>query len=181
MIEGLAAKRYAKALFELTKETDLLDRMEQDLQLIIKVIYDDEEIRRFLAHPQITREVKKKIIASALSDKILKLTKNMLFQLIDNNRQEVLGEILNQYVKLANIHREIIDVEAISVVSLNEKEKDRIAESFKNKFGKKVRLINKIDSSILGGMVIRIEDKVYDGSIKTKLQVMKRSLTTSRV
>jgi len=181
MIEGLAAKRYAKALFELTKETDLLDRTEQDLQLIIKVIYDDEEIRKFLAHPQITREVKKKIVASALSDKILKLTKNMLFQLIDNNRQEVLGEILNQYVKLANDHRGIIDVEAISVVSLNEKEKDKITESFQNKFGKKVRLKNKIDSSILGGMVIRIEDKVYDGSIKTKLQVMKRSLTTSRV
>ena len=181
MIEGLAAKRYAKALFELTKEADSLDKTEQDLQLIIKVIYEDEEIRKFLSHPQIAREMKKKIIASTFGENISKLTKNMLFQLIDNNRQEVLVEILNQYVKLANDYRGIIDVEAISVISLNETEKNRITESFKIKFGKKVRLKNVIDSSIIGGMIIRIEDKVYDGSIKTKLQVMKRSLTTSRV
>lgn len=181
MIEGLAAKRYAKALFELTKEADSLDKTEQDLQLIIKVIYEDEEIRKFLSHPQIAREMKKKIIASTFGENISKLTKNMLFQLIDNNRQEVLVEILNQYVKLANDYRGIIDVEAISVISLNETEKNRITESFKIKFGKKVRLKNVIDSSIIGGMIIKIEDKVYDGSIKTKLQVMKRSLTTSRV
>lgn len=181
MIEGLAAKRYAKALFELTKEKNLLDKIEQDLQFVIKVIYEDEKIRKFLNHPQITREAKKEIITSTFGDSISGFTKNMLLQLIDNNRQEVLTEILNQFVKLANIYRGIIDVEAISVVSLNETEKNRIIESFKNKFGKQVRLKNIVDPSILGGMVIRIEDKVYDGSIKTKLQVMKRSLTTSRV
>ncbi len=181
MIEGLAAKRYAKALFEITKNTELLDKVEQDLQLVIKVIYGSEEIKNFLNHPQITREIKRNIIDSTFGQAISQVTKNMLFQLIDNNRQEALEGILNEYIKMANNYRGIIDVEAISVVTLSDTDKEKIIKSFAEKFNKQVRLTNTVDSSILGGMVIRIEDKVYDGSIKTKLKVMKRDLTASRV
>ncbi|MGD9679481.1 MAG: F0F1 ATP synthase subunit delta [Vulcanibacillus sp.] len=181
MIEGLAAKRYAKALFEITKDSELLEKVEQDLHLVIEVIYSSEEIKNFLNHPQITREVKRTIIDSTFGQAISQITKNMLFQLIDNNRQEALEGILSEYIKMANNYRGIIDVEAISVIALSDADKEKVTKSFAEKFNKQVRLKNTVDPLILGGMVIRIGDKVYDGSIKTKLKVMKRNLTTSRV
>ncbi len=181
MIEGIAAKRYAKALFEITKDSELLEKVEQDLHLVVKVIYSNEDIKNFLNHPQITREVKKDIINSAFSKNISQITKNFIFQLIDNNRQDALEGILSEYIKMANNYRGIIDVEALSVVALNDVEKEKITNSFTKRFNKQIRLKNTIDPSIIGGMIVRIGDKVYDGSIRTKLKVMKRNLTTSRV
>ena len=55
MIEGVAAKRYAKALFEITKDSELLEKVEADLRQIVQVVYSDDEIRNFLNHPQICR------------------------------------------------------------------------------------------------------------------------------
>lgn len=181
MSEGIAAKRYAKALFEITKDSELLEKVEEDLQLIVNVISSDEDIRNFLNHPQITREIKKEVIKSAFKENISQTTKNLLFTLIDNNRQNTLDGILSEYIKMSNSYRGIIDVETLSVVALNDVEKVNITESFTEKFNKQIRLRNIIDPSIIGGMIVRIGDKVYDGSIRTKLKVMKRNLTTSRV
>ena len=181
MIEGVAAKRYAKALFEITKDSELLEKVEADLRQIVQVVYSDDEIRNFLNHPQITREVKKEVINAGFSNDISQITKNFLFQLIDNNRQDTLEGILSEYVEMANNYRGIIEVEALSISALNDQDKEKITKSLTERFNKQIRLKNIVDPSIIGGLIIRVGDKVYDGSIETKLKVMKRSLTTSRV
>lgn len=104
-----------------------------------------------------------------------------MFLLIDNNRLEILDGVQKQYVKLANEARGIVKVEAISVAPLNDKEQEKIIKLFSDKLNKKIQLVNTVDSTILGGIVLRIGDKVFDGSISKKLQVMKRNLTTSQV
>ncbi|OEF99886.1 ATP synthase F1 subunit delta [Vulcanibacillus modesticaldus] len=180
-MEGLVAKRYAKALFEVAKDKGLLDQVEQDLQLIVKISRETEDFMTFLRNPQISGNVKKDIIDSAFKNNISEIAQNLFYQLIDRNRVEVLEEILYHYVKLANEVRGIVDVVAITATPLDDATTEKIAKSFSDKMGKKVRLKNSVDPTILGGMVIRIGDRIYDGSINTKLQVIKRSLTASRV
>lgn len=181
MIDGLVAKRYAEALFEVANVKNLLDQVENDLQLIVQVINDTEDFMSFLRHPQIDGDVKKKMVESAFGDAISEISKNFFFQLIDSRREEFIQEILIQYRKLANSARGIMDIEATTVVSLDANDSEKIAKSFGDKLGKKIRLNNIVDPSIVGGMVIKIGDRKYDGSIKKQLQVMKRSLMASRV
>lgn len=181
MIEGLVAKRYAEAMFEVTKQKDLLDRVEQDLLFVLDVVKGTEDLMVFLRHPQIDEQVKKSILDSAFTDSITQIVKNFLYQLIDGKRIEYLEEITNYYIKLANEARGIVNVEAITSVDLSAADKKKVIEQLNKQLNKEIRLDNKVDPSILGGMVIRIGDRVYDGSISKQLKVLKRSLTASRV
>lgn len=181
MSQGAAEKRYAKALFEVAEKEAVLEDIEKDMQLITEVIHSSTKIENFIYHPQIDGSAKKEVIESTLNDKISLISKNFLFLLIDNNRLEILDGVQKQYVKLANEARGIVKVEAISVAPLNDKEQEKIIKLFSDKLNKKIQLVNTVDSTILGGIVLRIGDKVFDGSISKKLQVMKRNLTTSQV
>jgi F-type H+-transporting ATPase subunit delta len=181
MSESVAAKRYAKALFEVAKESKQLGRVEQDLEQIINTVYADEAIVNFLNHPQITADDKKKIIADSVGANIVSITKNLFMQLIDNHRQNELPNIFSEYTKLANDDRGIIGVEVRTITELSAREQEKLSKSLAKEYGKEIRLKNVIDPSIIGGIVINVGDKVYDGSLKTKLNVMKRTITTSRV
>lgn len=181
MSESVAAKRYAKALFEVAKESKQLERVEQDLEHIIETVYADEAIATFLNHPQITADDKKKIIADSVGANLIPITKNLFMQLIDNKRQNELTNIYSEYSKLANEDRGIVEAEVRTISELGAQELDKLSQSLAKEYGKEIRLKNVIDPSIIGGVVINVGDKVYDGSLKTKLNVMKRTITTSRV
>lgn len=181
MIEGLVAKRYAKALFEVANERKMLDQVEQDLNLIVKIMKDTEGFLTFFRHPKISFDVKKELITSVLQKQISTISQNFLFQLIDNQRIEYAEEILFQYVILANEVRKVVDVEAVTAVELEESDKNSIIQMFSKKMNKTVRLTNVIDPSILGGMIVKMGDRIYDGSLSSQLSMMKKNLLESRV
>lgn len=181
MIEGLVAKRYAEAMFEVTKQKDLLDRVEQDLLFVLAVVKGTEDLMIFLNHPQIDEQVKKSILDTAFNESITQIVKNFLYQLIDGKRIEYLEEIIKYYIKLANQARGIVDVEAVTSVALSATDRNKVVEQLSKQLNKEIRLDNRIDPSILGGMIIRVGDRVYDGSISKQLKVLRRSLTASRV
>ena len=82
---------------------------------------------------------------------------------------------------MANEDRGIVRVEVITIEELGEQEKENLAKALAKEFKKEIRLSSIIDPSIIGGVVVNVGDKVYDGSIRTKLNVMKRMIITSRV
>ncbi|MFV9510408.1 F0F1 ATP synthase subunit delta [Tepidibacillus sp. LV47] len=181
MINGLVARRYAKALFEVAYANRILDQVEADLQLIVKVFKGTEGFLSFLRHPLIEKEKKKQMIDSAFGDSILPISKKLLFQLIEANREEYVEAIRDAYIKLANQVRGIVDVTATTAIALTEEEKEKITQSIQFKIGKTVRLHNIVDPSIIGGIMIQIGDRLYDGSLKKKLLKVQRSLMASRV
>ena len=174
MIEGIVAKRYAKALFEAANEKNSLDQVEQDLQFVVKVMKDTEGFTTFLRHPRVGTDVKKETVATAFQQEISEVSQNFLYLLIDNHRMEYLEEILYQFIELANEARKVVDVEAITATALEQKDQDSIVQLLNQKLNKTVRLRNKIDPSIIGGMVVRIGDRIYDGSLQAQLQMMKK-------
>lgn len=181
MSDGLVSKRYAEALFEVANQKNLLDQVENDLIFIVKVINQTEGFMKFLRHPQIDVKVKRNIFEKDFKDAISQISKNFIFQLIDSHRIEFIEDILKQYTKYANEARGIVDVEAITSEQLDDNNKTKVEATLNKKLGKKVRLQNIVEPSIVGGMVIRIGDRVYDGSISKQLKVLKRSLMASRV
>ncbi len=181
MIDGTVAKRYAEALFEVAKENNQLEKIEADLKLVAEVMQQTELLMDFLRHPQIDGLAKKELIKTAFKDSISSISENFLSQLIDSNRVEFFEEILKMFIKYANEVRGVIDVEAITAITLDDANKTKVIETLKQKFNKQVRLQNIVDPSILGGIIVKIGDRVYDGSINKQLKLLERSLMASRV
>lgn len=181
MIAGQVAKRYSQALFEVAKEQNLLDQVEQDLNLFVETFKMTEGFQTFLTHPQIGGEVKKEMVSNIFADSISWVTKNFLLILVDSGRENTVEEILKEYSKLANDAREIAAVTAISAKPLTDAEKQQLEKLYKERLNKVVKLENIIDPAILGGLIVRVGDRVYDGSLIKKLKTVKKSLVASRV
>jgi len=176
MLKGAVGSRYAQALFDIAMQQNKLDQLEKELLAVKKVVADSRELQKVLYHPQVTPEEKKRVIKDIFTDKISKITANFLNLLIDHRREIYLEDIASFFVNLANRARNLVEVYATSAIELNNEEKKKIQDAMVKITRKKVRVYYTVDSNLLGGVVIRIGDKVIDGSIRTKLVNMREYL-----
>lgn len=161
--------RYARALFEIALERNLMDIIQQDMQSLTEVITSSPQLLEWLLHPTTAVEEKKKFFSTLLKE-TNSVTLHFLFVVMDHHREDLLMEITSQFNRL--VHEEKGEVEAIitSAFSLTDKDKEELTQIFQKKLGKVVVLKNtKVDSDLLGGAIVQIGDQIFDGSLKTKL------------
>ncbi|ACV64836.1 ATP synthase F1, delta subunit [Desulfofarcimen acetoxidans DSM 771] len=181
MLRGAVARRYAHAMFELALEGNMLDSLESDLKGVLEIIESNPELKRIIYHPQVTSKDKKDLVGNIFSDYISPVAKNSLFFLIDRRRESFLGDIVAAFVLLANQHRNIVEVHVTSAIEMNEKEQKSLAKVLDKLAGKKVQPEYAVDPSLIGGVVVRIGDRVIDGSVKTRLATLKDRLIQNQV
>ncbi len=170
------AKKYSNAYYEMAKSNNKQEQIYNDLLFINETISANQQLNDFLTSPLIKNEDKKEVITKLFSIHTDKLTLEFLYLLTDNNRLNILKEILNQYAKIYNTENNIIKPIIISAVELNEIQKNKLNEKLEDKLSKKVIPAYQIDKEIIGGIIIEIEDKTIDCSIKTKFENMKKQL-----
>jgi F-type H+-transporting ATPase subunit delta len=176
MLKGAVSSRYAEALYNVAVAQKIIDQAEEEIKLVVSTIESVDELRKILEHPLITIEEKKGIVAEIFKNKISAIILNFLYLLIDNHRQFYLKDIFLAFVELVNSARKIIQAEVTSAVDLNETEKEKLSGVIQNFTGKKVEPVFKVDPTIIGGVILRIGDKVIDGSIKSKLNSLREHL-----
>jgi F-type H+-transporting ATPase subunit delta len=176
MSSGSVAKRYAKAFFEVAAEKGQLDTIEKELQAIQQVMVDNPVFLQLLHHPQIDKKVKKKEINTIFKGQISDITLDFVSLLIDGDRGDVLPSVTTHFVELANLERGIADALVTSVKPLTEAEKESIGAKFSEVVNKKIRIQNVVDPSIIGGIIVKIGDRLYDGSVIGKLNRFKQSV-----
>lgn len=181
MSSALVAKRYAQALFEVASEKQQIDLVEQELDQVKQLFNDNPAFLQFLQHPQISGGAKKKEVNTIFQGKLSEVTINFLNLLIDKKREEIFPSIPQYFTEKANEARGLVDAVVISVKPLSEEEKQGIADSFKKLLNKEVRVTNQIDNAIMGGVVVQVGDRVYDGSIAGKLNRLQQSLKQAQV
>lgn len=181
MSSGIVAKRYARAFFEVASEKDQIDAIEQELQTIERAIDENPAFLQFLKHPQIEKQAKKKEFETVFKDKISETTLNFAHLLIDKNRVDVLVLAPRFFTELANEARGLVDAVVTSVRPLSEDEKAGLIQSFKRLLNKEIRIENELDDSIKGGLVVRIGDRLYDGSVAGKLNRLQQSFRQAQV
>jgi F-type H+-transporting ATPase subunit delta len=115
------------------------------------------------------------VFASSVSEDVLSLLK----LLIDRRREGILPELANGYLALANKERNIVDATVYTAVQLEEKDLNAVSDKFGQAIGKSIRLKNAVDPSIIAGLIIRIGDRLYDGSVGGKLARFKQTLVQS--
>jgi F-type H+-transporting ATPase subunit delta len=180
MSNGTVAKRYAIALFQVAKEQNLLDKVEQELIVVKTVFTENTQLLSVLNHPKVTRETKKTLVKESFS-KVSAPVLNTLMILIDRHRQAMILDVVDFFTEVANNERGIADAKVYSAIELSEDEKNALSEAFAKKVGKAtLRIQNIVDKNILGGVKLRIGNRIYDGSISGKLARVERELLTKR-
>lgn len=170
------AKRYAQALLQIAQEKDTMDLYEKEINDLLASINADEHLKHIWFSERITTTDKREVIQQVFRGKVSQIIINFLMVLIDKNREAILPDIFTEYKKLADISRNIIDAEVRSTVTLTDKDYKELEAKLSAMSGKNVRLRVVIDPSLIGGLVVRIGDKVIDGSVVKRLAIMKRNL-----
>lgn len=177
MIEKSLATGYAQALFEVADKRGGADDAEKDLDGIKDLLETNRKFRDILYHPSITRTEKKglidKIIAPQCSSKWVK---NLLYILVDKRRERMLDYLPDVFKGVARRIRGVISVKVQTVFPLTESRLDKLKENLEKLTKKKVELETEINKEIIGGMVIRIENKIIDGSVVNHLKNLKKNL-----
>lgn len=176
MLKGAVAGRYAEALYEIAVEKNMVDKLEEELRAVVNLLEEEPGLKKVLFHPRITAAEKKDVLKALLEDRISPVAMNFLCLVIDRQRETYLADIVEVFVDYANKARNIADVEVTSAVELGKDERKRLVKALGKMTGKEVRVNYSVDPSLIGGVVVRIGDKVIDGSIKTRLESMKEHL-----
>lgn len=179
MSGSVVEKRYAKALFEIASEKNLLKQTEKELELVEKVLTGSPELWKWLHHPSTNQEQQKKIVANSFQS-ISPYIQNFLFVLIDKKRLSHLSGILKSYRSLMDEALGVVKAKVTSAFPLTKEEKEKIVHAFEPIVGKKLILEEKVDSDLLGGAVVQIGDRLFDGSLRTKLDRFREKLAKSQ-
>lgn len=164
---------YAEAMLLLGKEESRDEEILKDLRLIKSAICKNGEFIELLHSPNISKEEKCAIIDTVFEGRVCEYAVSLLKLLCENNRIELLPLCIEDYEKLYSQINKVVSATVISAVELTEEEKAKIVKSLEKKTKNKVELECQIDKSILGGIVIKTEDAIMDGSLKRKIRDVK--------
>ena len=167
--------RYANGLFSIALEENKVDLYRKRIKMIKNVFEENDDFLHLLSSCFISNEEKDEII-----DKVFKseeeYIKNFIKIIFINKRGNCLIKILNEFIKTCNENLNIKDGVIYSVNKLSNEQIEKIQESLSTRLNCKVELTNSLDEKLLGGVKVSIEDKIFDGSIKNKLEKLKESL-----
>jgi F-type H+-transporting ATPase subunit delta len=175
-MEKLVAKIYAQALFDVAIESNMLDKFNEELNFINETFVQYPDLYTLYKTPRIDTDDKKEIIARIFQNGISKEVLNFSKILLDKGRASSFEDIVKEYKRFVNAHNNIIEAVAITAIPMQDMEKVALENKLSNLTGKVVRLENKIDNSILGGILVRIGDKVIDGTIQSRLNQLQENL-----
>jgi F-type H+-transporting ATPase subunit delta len=170
-----AAKRYARAVFELAESEGQVGEWVRRLAQMRDVL-SDPEVARALANPTIATEQRMAIV-SDLFDGIE--ATNLAKLLIESDRVRDVGAIADEFQRLADEAAGRVRATVTTAVELSSKDRDRVAEELSKRLGREIHLDVLVDPAILGGLKLQYGDRLVDASVATRLQQLRRRLAAS--
>lgn len=167
---------YAEALFRLASAEEVSDLVEEELHEIERLYSDNAEMKEFINNPRVKAEGKKDALDELLGDKLSSVTLNHVHLIIDQERGRSLPKIAEEYYRLAAEARAKVTAEVVTAVPISEDTRRKLGKELGRVTKKDVYLRARVDESILGGAIVRIGDKVLDGSVRNKLNQLRKQM-----
>jgi len=174
MARVTSGKRYAQAVFELALEKGELDSWQASLKKIAELTRD-EKFMALLEDPKVPVETKKALLAESVGT-TNRLALNLAYLLVHKHRLNMAGDISRQYDRLLDAHYGIEHVAVVTALPLDDEERRSISSRFEKMIGRKVVIDARVDPAIVGGIKARIDDTLIDGSVQSKLEVLRKRL-----
>lgn len=176
------ARRYAKALYDLAEERNVLDAVANDIRALDGLWQSDAALRDIVADPRLKRpQLMATMKAIAAKSGFNPLTANTLQLLAQNRRLAILPYILNRFMAELAARRGEHQAEVSSAQPLSADQMKALTEKLTAMAGGKVNLVAREDRSLLGGFIVRIGSRMIDASVKSKLTRLERQLKTTTV
>jgi F-type H+-transporting ATPase subunit delta len=171
------AERYASALFDLARDESSIDRIERELQSLARMLDESGDFRRLVESPVFSAEEQERAIG-AIADKaaIGGLTGNLLRLVAKNRRLFVLAGIIKAFREMAARHRGEVTAEVASAHPLSDAQVAALKRVLKEKLGKDVTLVSRVNPALLGGLVVNVGSRMIDTSLRTRLLTVKTQL-----
>lgn len=170
------SKRYALALFDLAKEQNQLETIVEELRVVKQVMADTPELLALLKSPKLSKEQKKAFVKEIFSAST-PYVQNTLMLLVDRHREGEIANMASDFIELTNEEKGIAEATVQSIRPLTEEEAAGISKAFAPKVGKtSLEIKNQVNTDLLGGVKIRIGNRIFDGSLQGKLERLKREL-----
>ena len=176
MSQRTVTRRYATALYEEADAAGGLAAVDDDVLMLRNNIESNRELSRFFESPVIPQEKKESILQELLEERVETLTLQFLRLLVQKDRETLTKAILDQYQSLRDEQRGIVDAEVTVAQPLNDEDRTALVEALEEKTGKDVRLHLEENPDLIGGLVIRIGDRVFDGSVRSQLNALRDQL-----
>jgi len=177
VIDTTLAKRYAKALVEIGQEQNALGKYGQDLAGVVNLMQESRDFREVLISPVFTKDDKKKIAGDILQKiDTDRMVTNFIYLLIDRKRIDQLPGIETAFREKVDEINGITRGEVTSADPLAEGELTKVTDALSALSGKQVLVTTSVDPSLIGGLVAKVGDMVFDGTIRTQLNQLKESL-----
>jgi F-type H+-transporting ATPase subunit delta len=168
------AGRYASALFELAHEQNQLDQVDSDLGKFQGMLEQSEDLKRLVKSPAFAAEEQERALGAVMDWAAIGATTGNFLKVVTRNRRLFAADdMIKTFRALLARHRGEVAAEVKSAVALTEEQLAALKDKLKTSYGKDVRLDASVDPSLLGGLVIRIGSRMFDSSLKTKLNNLK--------
>ena len=173
----LISKTYGEALFELAVEENKTDVFLEEVNAVIEALKQNEDFYKLLNHPKISKEEKIQVVENVFKGRVSDEVTGFLTLIISKERYKELNAILEYFISRVKEEKGIGTAYVATAVPLNEIQKAQVKEKLLSttKYNE-MEMVYSVDESLIGGMVIRIKDRVVDSSIKTKLSEIKKQL-----
>jgi F-type H+-transporting ATPase subunit delta len=173
MRDTTIARNYAEALLALAKKADDLQAWGRLIDDVAAAMQRDERLYNFLAAPQVSADQKNAVLAKAYEDRAPRLFLRYLQRLVQNRRQMLIPVIANEYRDLVDEVEGRIHAEVTLATPADEEQRASIARQLTQKLGRPVVPQVRVNPNILGGIIVRIGDRVMDGSVRKRLGILR--------
>ena len=170
-----AARRYARALLDLALAQKAAEDVRRGLRESVRLLDSQAELRVVLEHPAVNTARKRAMVEQIWKGEHA-LVRRLLTLLAERERIELLPDVERVFSRLWNAQRGVVEAEAISVQPLTDGHRHALLAALRALSGREVELTAAVAPEILGGLVVRMDGKVYDGSVRGRLRALRQRL-----
>ena len=173
----LISKTYGDALFELALEEDRIDDYVGEVDALLTIFRDNPELSKLLNHPKISKEEKITVVGQIFEGKISKELLGLINMIVEKDRNNAMEDIFKYFIDRVKEYKNIGVAKVTSAVELSDAQKSQVEKRLLETTGYvKFEISYDVDKDLIGGMVIRIGDRVVDSSIRTRLYELTKEL-----
>ena len=170
-----AAKRYARAVFELAREEGDLGAWAQRLEVIEEAL-EAPQVKAILTDRSLPMASRQRAAAIALNGRAGREGDNLAALLVAASRSQEMGQVSEEFERLRDQAEGRVEALVTSAVEMDPGQRQRLLEALASRLHREVRLETRVDPGILGGLVVQLGDRIIDASVRTRLQQLRRRL-----
>ncbi len=174
------ARRYARALFHAAQKLNRVDAVQNDLVTLVSLWNQNPTLEKALESPLFPADKKNALIDQLFAKDTEPLTRSFLHLLVEKRREEILRTVQEEFRILSDEARGLVRAEATVAAPLTDMDHAALVKGLQTRTGKQVELNVRVDPIILGGVVVRMQDTVIDGSVRGALERLREQMLLER-